>query len=270
MFARQWVITPSDGAKTPPGAIPPPSPIVTLKTVHVLATPTAVVLQLSGMSPIASTPVVEPKVTAAELMARPEKNTAMARQIAIQSFRPMDRRLQRADDHRNLASMPLTVILEDIRSTYNVGAIARTLDAVGGGRIICAGITPYPELGPDDDRSPVVISSNSKAIAKTALGAEATVEFAHAEDVEAALAMLPAGTQTFALEQDERSIELFDLQNVNEEVALLLGSETQGIAPAALELCDAILEITQFGTKESLNVSVAAGIALFHLRRSQP
>jgi tRNA G18 (ribose-2'-O)-methylase SpoU len=163
----------------------------------------------------------------------------------------------------------ITVILDDIRSTYNVGAIARTLDAIGGGRIICAGITPYPDLGADDDRSPVVISSNSKAIAKTALGAEATVEFAHANDVDAALELLSEGTQTFALEQDARSIELFELQNANADVALLLGSETQGIAPDALDRCDAILEIPQYGKKESLNVSVAAGVALYHLRRSQ-
>ena len=166
--------------------------------------------------------------------------------------------------------MSLTAILEDIRSTYNVGAIARTLDATGGGRIICTGITPYPDLGADDDRSPVVISSNTKAIAKTALGAEATVEFAYAADVESAIDLLPAGTQTFALEQDERSIELFDLKNANEDVALVLGSETQGIAPDALDRCDAILEIPQYGKKESLNVSVAAGIALYHLRRAQP
>jgi tRNA G18 (ribose-2'-O)-methylase SpoU len=164
----------------------------------------------------------------------------------------------------------LTVILEDIRSTYNVGAIARTLDAVGGGKLICTGITPYPYLGPDDDRSPVVISANNKAIQKTALGADATVEFAHAADFAAALDMLPEGAQTFALEQDERSIELFDLRNAATDVALILGSETQGIAPEVLEQCDAILEIPQYGEKESLNVSVAAGIALYHLRRSQP
>lgn len=166
--------------------------------------------------------------------------------------------------------MPITVILDDIRSTYNVGAIARTLDAVGGGRIICAGITPYPYLGPGDDRSPVVISANNKAIQKTALGADATVEFAHAEDVESALGMLPEGVQTFALEQDDRSIELFDLKNAARDIALLLGSETRGIANDTLDVCDAILEIPQLGEKESLNVSVAAGIALYQLRRAQP
>ncbi|MBJ7459217.1 MAG: hypothetical protein JHD02_08525 [Thermoleophilaceae bacterium] len=166
--------------------------------------------------------------------------------------------------------MGITVILEDIRSTYNVGAIARTLDAIGGGRIICTGITPYPDLGQGDDRSPVVISANSKAIAKTALGAEATVEFAHATTVEAALDLLPEGAQTFALEQDDRSIELFELQNANAHLALVLGSETQGIATDVLDRCDAILEIPQYGKKESLNVSVAAGIALYHLRRAQP
>jgi 23S rRNA (guanosine2251-2'-O)-methyltransferase len=166
--------------------------------------------------------------------------------------------------------MPITVILDDIRSTYNVGAIARTLDAVGGGRIICAGITPYPYLGPGDDRSPVVISANNKAIQKTALGADATVEFAHAADVAAAIEMLAEGAQIFALEQSEESIELFDLRNANAEIALLLGSETRGIAFETLERCDAIIEIPQYGEKESLNVSVAAGIALYHLRRAQP
>lgn len=166
--------------------------------------------------------------------------------------------------------MSITVILDDIRSTYNVGAIARTLDAVGGGRIICAGITPYPYLGPGDDRSPVVISANNKAIQKTALGADATVEFAHAADVESALKLLPEGVQTFALEQDDRSIELFDLKNAAKDIALLLGSETRGITNETLDRCDAIIEIPQFGEKESLNVSVAAGIALYHLRRAQP
>jgi tRNA G18 (ribose-2'-O)-methylase SpoU len=158
----------------------------------------------------------------------------------------------------------------DIRSTYNVGAIARTLDAVGGGKVICAGITPYPYLGPGDDRSPVVISANSKAIHKTALGADATVEFAHAKDAEAALAMLPEGAQTFALEQDDRSIDLFDLKNAATDVALLLGSETRGLEAETLDITDAILQIPQYGEKESLNVSVAAGIALYHLRRAQP
>lgn len=166
--------------------------------------------------------------------------------------------------------MSITVILDDIRSTYNVGAIARTLDAVGGGRLICAGITPYPYLGPGDDRSPVVISANNKAIQKTALGADATVEFAHAKDVGSALEMLPEGVQTFALEQADRSIELFDLKNAAADIALLLGSETRGIAEDTLAQCDAILEIPQLGEKESLNVSVAAGIALYHLRRAQP
>lgn len=166
--------------------------------------------------------------------------------------------------------MSITVILDDIRSTYNVGAIARTLDAVGGGRIICAGITPYPYLGPGDDRSPVVISANNKAIQKTALGADATVDFAHATNVEAAFKMLPEGVQTFALEQDASSIDVFDLRNAAADVALLLGSETRGIAATTLGQCDAILQIPQYGEKESLNVSVAAGIALYQLQRAQP
>jgi 23S rRNA (guanosine2251-2'-O)-methyltransferase len=165
--------------------------------------------------------------------------------------------------------MALTVILEDIRSTYNVGAIMRTLDAVGGDTVVCCGITPYPDLGEGDDRSPVVISSNTKAIAKTALGAERSLALSHFESAPAAIGRLAHGTTIVALEQAESSIELFDYKRPAGDLALILGSETEGVSSEALALCDALLEIPQYGTKESLNVSVAAGIALYHLRRAR-
>ncbi|MGB1582540.1 MAG: TrmH family RNA methyltransferase [Solirubrobacterales bacterium] len=162
--------------------------------------------------------------------------------------------------------MPV-VILDNIRSSYNVGSIMRTLDAVGGGEIICVGITPYPDLGDNDDRSPVVKSANTKQIAKTALGAQDTLSVSHAATTTETLHRLPSTTTFVALEQSNEATNLFDYRPPSAELALILGSETEGLPPEVLKACDAILEIPQYGQKESLNVSVAAGIALYHLTR---
>ncbi len=162
--------------------------------------------------------------------------------------------------------MPV-VILDNIRSTYNVGSIMRTLDAVGGGELVCVGITPYPDLGEEDDRSPVVISANSKSIAKTALGAQNSLSISHAPTTQQAIQRLPSATAIVALEQSIEAINLFDYELPIAEFALVLGSETDGLPKAVVSSCDATLEIPQYGRKESLNVSVAAGIALYHLSR---
>lgn len=163
----------------------------------------------------------------------------------------------------------LTVILENIRSTYNVGAIMRTMDAVGGGTLVCAGITPYPDLGDMDDRSPVVISANTKQITKTSLGAEQALTITHAATATEAIQQLPTNTLIAAIEQSPNATNLFDTPQPPEAqpLAILMGSETEGIDPKTLALCDKVLEIPQTGTKESINVSVAAGIALYHLAR---
>lgn len=163
----------------------------------------------------------------------------------------------------------LTVILEDIRSTYNVGAIMRTMDAVGGGALIACGITPYPDLGDKDDRSPVVITANTKQIAKTALGAEQAITITHATSAAEAIKTLPANTLIAAIEQSPNATNLFDAPQPpkDQPIAIIVGSETEGIDEQTLEQCNLILEIPQRGTKESLNVSVAAGIALYHLAR---
>lgn len=104
----------------------------------------------------------------------------------------------------------LTLILDNIRSSYNVGAIMRTMDAVGGGSLICCGITPYPDLGEGDDRSPVVISANTKQIAKTSLGAELALTITHASTATAAIESLQANTLIAAIEQSPSSTNLFD------------------------------------------------------------
>jgi 23S rRNA (guanosine2251-2'-O)-methyltransferase len=163
--------------------------------------------------------------------------------------------------------MAISVILDNIRSTYNVGAIMRTLDAAGGGSIVCCGITPYPQLA-GDTRSPVVQNSNTRAIAKTALGAEEHLEISFRESaVEAVTAAREAGAVAIALEQSPAALNIFEFEcPADAEIALVLGGEVDGIEPEVMRICDEIVEIPQFGSKESLNVSVAAGVALYAMR----
>jgi 23S rRNA (guanosine2251-2'-O)-methyltransferase len=147
--------------------------------------------------------------------------------------------------------MELTLILHNLRSSHNVGAILRTADAVGVSRVIAVGTTPYPEL-PHDTRPPHVRSSNTLAIAKSALGAERSD-------------LKKSGVTILGLEQAINSTDLFAFKRPNGPIALIVGPEVSGIEPEVLEICDEILEIPMHGQKESLNVSVAAGIALYQL-----
>ena len=161
--------------------------------------------------------------------------------------------------------LPIRLILSDIRSTYNVGAILRTADAVGVERVYACGYTPYPAL-PHDDRPAHVASANTRAIAKTALGAEATVPVEHFPDTLSAIADARASDYTITvLEQAEGSLNLYQFRPTT-KVALILGNEPTGVDPATLQVADNILELPMLGRKESLNVAVAAGIALYHLR----
>ncbi|HSX41267.1 MAG TPA: TrmH family RNA methyltransferase [Candidatus Saccharimonadales bacterium] len=159
-----------------------------------------------------------------------------------------------------------TLILDNTRSNYNVGAILRTCDAAGISTIFACGTTPYPAQK-DDKRDPVVVNRNTREIAKTALGAEATVTIEYRNSTEEAIAELKArGWHIYALEQTAKSHNLFEFR-AQFPTALLLGNETVGISAAVLKLCEAVVEIPQQGTKESLNVSVSAGIAVYQFRR---
>ena len=163
------------------------------------------------------------------------------------------------------ATAPI-LILSDIRSCHNVGSILRTADGAGVRTAFCCGITPYPRLE-GDTRPERVIASNSKRIHKTALGAEETVTVRHADDCLHLIAKLKAeGYAIYALENNcERVQDIFSFQPAT-NFALVLGSETDGLSPEVLDSCDAVLEVPMHGTKNSLNVSVAAGIALYILR----
>lgn len=158
----------------------------------------------------------------------------------------------------------LVVIAHNIRSTYNVGAILRTSDGFGVAKVYCTGYTPYPKL-PDDSRLPHLSQKTTKQIHKTALGAETTVFVEYAENVMPLIARLKKqGFHLTALEQDRRAVPLPNFESP-QKVALLLGEEVHGIPQIIRAQCDTIVEIPMLGKKESFNVSVAAGIALYAL-----
>ena len=157
----------------------------------------------------------------------------------------------------------ITLIAHNIRSAHNVGALFRNAEGFGVKKIILSGYAPYPTyLG--DTRLPHLANKITSTIHKTALGAETMVPFAYYESIESVFAELQM--PLIALEQHGTSIALPDY-SPPEAFALLLGEEVHGIDPALLERCDAILEIPMCGQKESFNVSVAAGIALYALSR---
>lgn len=164
--------------------------------------------------------------------------------------------------------LQLALILEDIRSAHNVGSILRSADGFGVSHIYFTGYTPYPKL-PQDDRLPHLRDKISRAIHKTALGAENNLAFSVFETTE--MAILEARHDGFAiaaLEQDTKSLALADYMPPS-KLALILGNEITGVSRQTLQACDVILEIAMLGNKESLNVSICAAIGLYALRSNQ-
>ena len=157
----------------------------------------------------------------------------------------------------------IIIIAHNIRSTHNVGAIFRTADGFGISKIILSGYTPYPKLDQGDTRLPHIADKLEKQIHKTALGAEKIVPFEYQDEPNLDELRL-AGFKIVGLEQSPRSVFLNEYQ-APEKVALILGEEVEGIAAELLSQCDDVLEIPMSGTKESFNVSVAAGVAMYAL-----
>ncbi|MFO0862809.1 MAG: TrmH family RNA methyltransferase [Candidatus Saccharibacteria bacterium] len=163
----------------------------------------------------------------------------------------------------------IVIILDDIRSCYNVGSIFRTADAAGAHEIALCGITPYPRV-PGDTRSERVIENNTKMIHKTALDAENSVKFQHFHTVlDAIKYYADKKYQIVALENKvEGTANIFTFKP-EKNIALVVGSETEGIDPQVINMCDATIEIPMHGIKNSLNVSVATGIALYVLSQAK-
>jgi tRNA G18 (ribose-2'-O)-methylase SpoU len=156
----------------------------------------------------------------------------------------------------------IIIIAHNIRSTYNIGALFRSAEGFGVSKILLTGYSPYPTL-PSDERLPHISDKLTAQIHKTALGAETMVPFEHQEEPN--LDQLRAsGYRIVGLEQNERSVML-DVYQVPDKIALLLGEEVNGITADLIDQCDDLVEIPMSGKKESFNVSVATGIALYGL-----
>ena len=150
--------------------------------------------------------------------------------------------------------LPLSLILDNIRSANNVGSLFRTADCFALQHVYLCGITATP---PHRD------------ILKTALGATDTVSWSHhASCTELVQRLISAGTQVQCLEQTERSTSLHDYTVPSiTPLALVVGNEVQGVAQEVIDLSHGTIEIAQYGTKHSLNVAVSAGIAVWELSR---
>lgn len=157
-----------------------------------------------------------------------------------------------ADEFKKADKIPLVVVLDQVRSLNNIGSVFRTSDAFRVESIYLCGITATP---PHAD------------IHKTALGAEFSVEWKYFQNTEDAVKELQLEkTKVFAIEQVEQSIMLQDFEVEPEgHYAIVFGNEVKGVAQNVVDLCDGCIEIPQFGTKHSLNVSVTAGIVVWDL-----
>ncbi len=154
----------------------------------------------------------------------------------------------------------LILVLDNVRSVHNVGSLFRTADGAGVSRIILVGYTPSPF-----DR----YGNERKDFCKVSLGAEKSIPWESVEDVNTVISSLKSdGYEIAMLEQNVDSVSLFDWKSkADSKVALIVGNEVDGISQQTLSLADVILEIPMRGEKESLNVSVVGGIAMFELLR---
>ncbi|MFW5756785.1 MAG: RNA methyltransferase [Tangfeifania sp.] len=157
-----------------------------------------------------------------------------------------------AEEFKKTAKTPLVVILDNIRSCNNIGSVFRTSDALLVEKIYLCGITATPP---------------NKEIRKTALDAEKSVAWEYFEKTEDAVNNLKEnGYKIYAVEQVENSILLPGFKpKSDEKIALVFGNEVKGVQQKVVNLCDGAIEIPQYGTKHSFNVSVSAGIVLWDI-----
>ena len=157
------------------------------------------------------------------------------------------------DEVAALPKHPIVVVLDDIRSIYNVGSIFRTSDAAQVEHLYLTGITGTPE---------------HRGVHKTALGAQDTVAWTYERAADPLIEKLKAEGYTIAaLEITDSPTRTTDVQSVHFPLCLILGNEVTGVRDDLIALADLALEIPQFGAKQSLNVAVAYGIAVFDLVR---
>jgi len=174
---------------------------------------------------------------------------------------PMNRKLKlwelerpSEEEFRAQDKFPITVVLDSIRSLTNVGAFFRTCDTFNVEKIYLCGITAQPP---------------HREIQKTALGATESMDWEHCEDILVLMNRLQSeGKKICAIEQTEETTFLQDIAKWPEEhYVLVFGNEVNGVNQAVIDLSDAVIEIPQFGTKHSLNVSVCAGVVLWEFAK---
>lgn len=182
-----------------------------------------------------------PKLKARHLNRRPKRKFTHEEIVAHQ------------EKARRKPRVPLMIVLDNIRSAHNTGAIFRIADGAGAEKIWLCGITAFPPNG---------------QITKTSLGAEQTVPWEYHEDTAAVLNLLKAhGYQIVLLEQTDASFDYHHFE-AKGPVCLVVGNEVDGIAPPLVSLAERAIEIPMHGIKNSLNASVACGIAVYHISYS--
>ena len=154
------------------------------------------------------------------------------------------------EDFKKQDKLPITVILDNVRSMHNIGSIFRTSDGFAIEKIYLCGITAQPP---------------HREIEKTALGATQSIEWVYSADISEVILELKAERYTIiAIEQADNSVMLNDFQpKTSEKYALIFGNEVNGVSDEAMKLIDTCIEIPQFGTKHSFNIVVSAGIVLW-------
>ncbi|MBR6034689.1 MAG: RNA methyltransferase [Paludibacteraceae bacterium] len=165
------------------------------------------------------------------------------------------------DDYQKADKLPLVVVLDNVRSQHNVGAVFRTADAMRIERVVLCGICCCPP---------------NQEIHKTALGAEESVDWSYFRDtLEAVQSLQQQGFTVYAVEQAHDSVTLEEVAREMEngqwkmdncpKIAVIFGHEVFGVQQSVIDQCEGCIEIPQYGTKHSMNVSVTAGIVMYRL-----
>ena len=158
------------------------------------------------------------------------------------------------EEYQSADKLPVTIVLDNLRSASNVGSVFRSCDCMGLEELILCGISAKPP---------------HKEISKTAIGATSSVTWRHAESVlEVIKSLKSEGYLVLAIEQVTGSIGLREFKFPKDRrIAFVLGNEVHGVSPEILPLLDHAIEIKQYGTKHSFNVSVCAGIIMWEINR---
>jgi len=159
-----------------------------------------------------------------------------------------------AEEFKKASKLSLVLVLDNVRSMNNIGSVFRTADAFLLEGIYLCGVTAQPP---------------HREIQKTALGATETVNWKHFETtIDAVNSLKAEGYKVYAVEQADQSIMLDKFTPAEGKIALVFGNEVNGVDQAVIDICDACVEIPQFGTKHSLNISVSVGIVVWEVAKA--